>query len=227
VSNCDDLGRFKYRYGEVESSAHWVWVVDPSTEYHFLGVMDWVDACGRDAEDLPTYHVDVQIVRLDLIPLETWYSALECCGQLERYQRREKDEGFRSLANAWFLAASALKDYGTSMRAYGESTNNWRKGVAEAKRASLARAGDNSLLHETCNKLGQTWGEHLTGRMGPALKRLSHSDDGKDRMTAGILAKMYAASDGQTLGGHIDQRGDNVMEVAAEILPHQLEMEFT
>lgn len=202
-----DMGRFKFWSGDVnyvDYGGTWCWRAGP-LEFHFIELMNWEDQVGtREAEEVGyTYNVTLKIVHLDELSDRQVMSAIRCMGCEEVLQELETK---KDIVGKLRLIAGCAAEYGTFCRGFDENGNNYRELIAEAKRASLSWAGDASILNRPVNRIGQTGRELMRGDLASALHRGLTAGD----MEARIMAQMYRASGGATLGGHI---GDDVMEV--------------
>ena len=210
-----DFGRFKVWHGDVnylDYGGTWIWVVQIG-EYHFIRLMNWEDAVGeREAAEVGfKYNMELSVVLTPDIPGSTKVDALKSCGMTEAVW------DLVTLNKDYFeadkLTAGACFEHGAKARIEDVDTNNFHKTFRELAERSREIAGDDSALHETvANRIGQTAFEYMTGSMGPALARGLEAGSQEAR----ILAKMYQASQGQTLGGHVDRHGDTVMDVVLE-----------
>lgn len=203
----DDMGRFKFWSGDVnyvDYGGTWCWRAGP-LEFHFIELMNWEDRVGiREAEEVGyTYNVTLKIVHLD--ELSEWQagSAIRSVGCEEALQELAVK---KDIVGTLRLLAGCAAAYGTFCRGFDENGNNYRELIAEAKRASLSWAGDGSILDRPVNRIGQTGRELMRGDLASALER--GLEEGSPE--AGVMAHLYRASGGATLGGYI---GDDVMEV--------------
>jgi hypothetical protein len=202
-----DMGRFKFWSGDVnyvDYGGTWCWRAGP-LEFHFIELMNWEDQVGtREAEEVGyTYNVTLKIVHLDELSDQQVVSAIRGMGCEEVLQELETK---KDTVGKLRLIAGCAAAYGTFCRGFDENGNNYRELIAEAKRASLSWAGDDSILDRPVNRIGQTGRELMKGDLASALHRGMTAGD----MEASIMAQMYRASGGATIGGYI---GDEVMEV--------------
>jgi hypothetical protein len=201
------MGRFKFWTGDTNFQDYggtWYWRAGP-LEFHFIELMNWEDQVGaRDAEEVGyTYNVTLKIVHLDELSDQQVMSAIRVMGCEEVLQELETK---KDIVGKLRLIAGCAAAYGTYCQGFDEDGNNYRKLIADAKRASLSWAGDASLLDRPVNRIGQTGRELMRGDLASALHRGLTAGD----PDAKIMAKLYRASGGATIGGYI---GDDVMDV--------------
>ena len=202
-----DMGGFKFWSGDVtyvDYGGTWCWQAGP-LEFHFIELMNWEDQVGaREAEEVGyTYNVELKIVHVGELSDRQVMSAIRSMGCEEALQELETK---KDIVGKLRLIAGCAAEYGTFCRGFDENGNNYRKLIAEAKQASLNWAGDDSILNRPVNRIGQTGRELMRGDLASALHRGLTAGDTEAR----VMAQMYRASGGATLGGHI---GDDVMEV--------------
>ena len=199
----DHLGRFKFWSGDVnyvDYGGKWLWNAERD-EWHMLELTNWEDQVGeREAKEIGyKYNVTLRVLYLGKVPRATLDAALHSCGW-EEVDRGLSDKVLPD------VQAGCLFDYGHGLAVWDKSSNNYKALLDHGKRKSKALAGDHSTLDRTYNRLGQTGEELLRGDMASALERGLKAGS----QEASIVAQMYRASGGATIGGHI---GDEVMEV--------------
>ena len=199
-------GRFRFLTGDVnfvDYGGAWYWHAGDRV-YHVIRLDNQEDCCGRDAAE--TYWCDLRIVDLNAVGASIG-NALESCGALDYALQAELDKDY---ARRDLIIVEACVAYGAYAPMVSLSGNNWRKMWRECARESRAVAGDASALDRgSVNGIGQTPREYMTGDMVSALGRGLDAGD----QTCNLIARMYAATAGQTLGGYI---GNDVMAVAAK-----------
>lgn len=187
-----DMGRFKAYSGDVDFINHggtWWWM--PPTEgrevVHFIRCWSWEDYCS----EIPGYGFDLRVVIPSLVPHRRVSAALESAGAREEACAALEADDYQRLT---VVIAGALQEYGACLTESFSGTN-WWKTMAEVKRASLAYDWEEGL-EKPVNRIGQTGYELLQGDLASSFARAG--EEGR------LLAKMYVAAEGKTLGGQID-----------------------
>ena len=165
--------------------------------FHFLQVTNMVEACGRDNDGQPTYAVELSEVDLDAIGEVEQSRALASCGF------EVTDAADRTANGTADCVAGACFEYGNRAPLHGESTNNVHAGFRACRAESYRLTSDAEAYAEAMdrpvNKLGSTAREYMTGDITSAIVR--GAEEGNP--SAQIMARMYVAAEGQTLGGAI------------------------
>jgi hypothetical protein len=169
--------------------------------YHFLELTNMDEACGRDNEGSPRYVVELSEVDLDAIGPDVQRSAWESCdgdSQIERADSVEVDTTERDL-----VAAGACYQYGAKAPLHSETTSNAHKGIRACRAESYRLTSDAeayaAAMERPVNKIGSTAAEYMRGDVNAAILR--GCDEGNP--SARLMAKMYVAAEGKTLGGQI------------------------
>lgn len=173
----------------------WVRQIDP-LRFHFLRLDNMNEACGQDNEGLPTYHVYLGEVDLSTVPAQEIASALRCMGI-------EDEETARALSLE--SVAGCVFEYGLYAPLHEVSSNNAHKAIRECK-AESRRLGADADAYEAAmgrpvNRLGSTAREYARGDMTSAVVRGCAAGD----RDAALVAKMYVATEGNTLGGRLEK----------------------
>lgn len=177
----------------------WARYID-GQRWHFIELLNMDECCGRDNEGQPRYSITLSEVDLDEVPPEEIRRALECCGLLEHVQEHQDGVGCGE------LVADAVRSYGIAAPLHEESTNNAYAGIAACRKKSYRLTRDaeayEDAMSRPVNRLGSTAREFGRGDINAALLRGLEKGD----QDARIIAKMYVAANGQTLGGKMPER---------------------
>lgn len=187
---------FQFFIGDVNWLGYggtWSRHIPGTRRYHFIRLDNMNEACGRDNEGQPTYHVQLSEVDMDEISDNQINDAMRCCGIDDSSGLTDEE------------CAGLVFDYGICSPLHAESTNNAHKGIAACRKESYRLTRDAAAYEEAMerpvNRLGSTAREFGRGDLNSALVRgLKAGDEG-----ARIIGKMYIASEGQTLGGKLPE----------------------
>lgn len=159
------------------------------TRYHVVRLDNMDDACGSDNDGHPKYAADLSEVDIASGQLE---SAIRSCGA-------EDMDDISPMA-----MCEMLHSYGAVAPLWKSAGNDgWalvRDGKRESKMLESDTAAYSARMDATpVNGIGQTAREYASGISGleSALRRGESAGD----RNCGIVAKMYRACDGNTLGG--------------------------
>lgn len=148
-------------------------------EFDYWMVIDFVnmeEACGRDNEGQPRYHVALNIVSPSEAGSEL-AKAFECCNTPEEYQSDEMAQ------------VEALSSYGVYAVTWQQAGNNVAKLMRAARQEAKIQAGITFgfAMDRAVNRIGTTGWEALRGDLNAGMARTiaSGSTEGK------ILAKMH------------------------------------
>lgn len=156
--------RFKFLSGDVnwmDYGGKWISQKLNNGDFDYFLVLELLnmdDACGRDNEGQPKYHVCVAAVS----PHEAGEPNVEKA--LEGYGDFDVDD---------VMKVEALHTYGISAPVYQKAGNNALKLMKEARKEAQFRGGMlfGFSLDKSVNKIGTTGWEALRGDMDSALRR--------------------------------------------------------
>lgn len=200
----DKIGRFRQVSGDVnplDYGATWGWQVPGTRRFHFVTLLNWEDAVGRDAEreGLPTYNIDCSEVDLESVSPEQVKDAMESCG-CELDEPEPHWIPGTPATQHMRMRALALAEYGAKAPIFDESGDNWRKLFRAAAVRSREVAADAAELDRgACNKIGSTPREMMRGDIASGLARGMAGGD----PAAGLMVRIYKNCDYQTLGGQL------------------------
>jgi hypothetical protein len=184
---------FQFFSGDVnwlDYGGTWIRYVD-GRRFHFIEVTNMDDACGRDNDGEPTYVVELSEVDLDGIGDASVASALKSCG----WEDMDTDEPDQ--------VAGCLFSYGNKAPLHSETTNNAHAGYRACRKESYSLTSNASAyqarMERPVNALGSSAREYMSGDLNAAVIRGAEVGDQR----ALIVAKMYVACDGRTIGGSI------------------------
>jgi hypothetical protein len=166
----------------LDYGATWCRLIPGTREYHIISLINWEDSCGeREAKEIgETYCMDLSIVDLDAIPLETIQSALKSCGV---------DLDTEEMTDEW--RAEVCHSDGAQAPMQSVNTSNFHKtfrALAKYSRELQTDADKHSAAMERpVNKLGSTADEYMRGDLTSALARGIERGDTNAR----IIAKIY------------------------------------
>lgn len=147
-------------------------------QFQFVELINMDDACGRDNEGKPKYHVELRMVDLDAIPKKEQENAMKSCGY--PYPEDITDITLAEMCDSYGVHASLGQWEG----------NNARKLLRQAYREANALLQSDALesaLEKPVNKIGSTAREMMKGDIFSAMQRGVESGDPSTR----IMAKMY------------------------------------
>lgn len=188
-------------------SLRWWRRIGDGARFHVVDLIDMDDACGRDNDGHPKYAGE--LAEVDTSDMERARAAARSWGfdDVDAEGRPLDDNGDPLTSIALALC---MFTYGAKAPLWSDSANCARDLVREARRESRALEGDaeayEARMARPVNALGSTAAEFARGDMASALGRGLEAGDKR----AGIIAQMYRACDGQTLGAG---RADDVMKV--------------
>jgi len=151
--------------------------------YHFVEYTDMDDACGRDNEGHPKYHVQLKEVDLNAIPRKQVDSALDSCGMEYRDRQMLPEEGI----------AEACQSYGAYAPMWEGSSNNLSKLLREARRQSRMlddEAERYERLSRPVNAIGSSALEYMQGDLISPLARGVQQGDEK----VSLVGKLYGVT---------------------------------
>lgn len=164
------------------------------TRFHFIELVNMDEACGRDNEGSPTYHVSLTEVDIAGIGPDQIADAMRCCGTEPPFDG----------AIAMEEIADACRAYGIAAPLHDVSTNNAAKGIAECKRESYSLSKNpeayEAAMNRPVNRIGSTAREFGRGDIQSAILRGINAGN----PDATIMGKMYHNADGNTLSGKIN-----------------------
>jgi hypothetical protein len=147
--------------------------------FHFIVLINWEDACGRDAPKTK-YNVALYEVNLDQLSPESKADALRSCGT-----EAEKDPRWIALA---------CMEYGLRAPLLDLNGNNFSQMYAQCAAESTLMETDAAhryqQMHRPVNAIGSTAAEFMRGDIFSAVERGVNAGDWK----ATIIAKMYSAA---------------------------------
>lgn len=195
----------------IDYGGTWIREISPR-RYHFIQVTNMDEACGRDNEGHEKYVAELSEVDLDGISAATQRSAWECCDgdcMIGRSETTTIDTAERDR-----ICAGCCFDYGARAPMRSVSTDNAHKGYRECRAESYSLTRDASAYAERMerpvNKLGSTAREYMSGDFTSAVVRGIEIGN----TAAGIIGKMYVATDGNTLGGKLPTEDIDAMKAA-------------
>lgn len=161
------------------------------TRYHVVRLDNMDEACGSDNEGQARYAADLSEVDIASASLD---SAIRSCDA-------EDMDDISPMA-----MCEMLHSYGAVAPLWSGSSNNAHDLIRSGKRESRMLEADTEAYEARMgatpvNRLGQTAREYASGTPG-LVSAIQRGEANGDR-TASIVAKMYRACDGQTLGGEV------------------------
>ena len=137
--------------------------------YHIMEVMNWRDACGREAP-AETYNVSLSEVDLDVIPENAIVSALRSWG----WDRNGDTESGDHVILTDLILVEVLHSCGSKAPLGEYNGNNLRKLMQSARAESAAL--DNRYAHKAAmakpvNAIGSTADEFMRGDIVSAMSR--------------------------------------------------------
>ena len=172
------------RFKLLDGYENQLWVRQPEKDvdrFHFIQVIDMVEACGKDNEGHPKYVGELCEVDLDLITTKRKKEACDTCDEF----RTPEELKAENLADLCF-------QYGIKAPLFSVSTNVKRDAYRLCAKESI-RLDDPAEHHEimmgVCNGIGNSRLEYMQGDTLSAVARGVSKGDTK----ACIFAKMYGA----------------------------------
>jgi len=194
-------------------SGEWLYVCRTGLTYFFIRVMDFVDACGRDADH--QWVGDVNIVDLVNTDAKTVAQAIRSCGledadldlgtELGRLSIAEAMNSYGAHSPMWSGSALPLEGRKPYDGGNDEKHPAFRTLRAEARRQAEELFDDEVRNHELdnkiVNKLGQTAREYSNGTSGLFVSLRKIKDLGEDASPEQkLMLKIYQKAE-TTLGG--------------------------
>ncbi len=169
------------------------------------------EACGSDNEGSPKYSVDLSEVDLGAISAKNKAYAWKSCDGNSMIGSASITAAERDL-----ITAGCCFEYGQRAPLYEVSTNNVYAGFRKcrAESYSLTRNATEyaARMARPVNKIGSTAREYMQGDITSAVVRGIEAGN----PSASLMAKMYVAADGQTLGGKLPESELAAMKTAIE-----------
>lgn len=190
-------------------SDQWLWVCRDSLAYIFIEVVDWVAACGKDAEFW--FNASVSVVDLLTISPKTVAGAMVSCGCSDELDFKVELDRLRMAEMCFSVGAKAplWDDYGGVGKDRFANPDE-RHPAFRTLRANARRFAEQELFDDekrnhlldtkVVNKIGNTAREYMSGIEGTwdALRRIKEAGDSATPEQQLVL-KMYQGA-GQTLG---------------------------